>query len=138
MKTRIGGFVPIEIPKLNNFSTTSVIIFEVIQDIVKYRLQRFNFSRKPDSKQNFNRKVFAKIYFCNKGIELVQFSRLLRRFHNKIPEDFKYKEPPTVIYTRSPTIGRKIFNYKQTIESIKTSDWKSENFSCNCKDSKFE
>ena len=68
---------------------------------------------------------------------MVQFSRLLRRFHNKIPEDFKYKEPPTVIYTRSPTIGRKIFNYKQTIESIKTSDWKSEMFSCNCKDSKF-
>jgi len=113
------------------------IIFEVIQDIVKEKLQRFSLNRKPDSKQNFNRKVFAKIYFCNKGIELVQFSRLLRRFHNKIPEDFKYKEPPTVIYTRSPTIGRKIFNYKQTIESIKTSDWKSEMFSCNCKDSKF-
>ena len=53
-----------------------------------------------------------------------------------IPEIFKYKEPPTVIYTRSPTIGTKIF-YKQTIESIRTGDWKSKNFSCKCKDSKF-
>ena len=68
---------------------------------------------------------------------MVQFARLLRRFKNKIPVDFKYKEPPTVIYTRSPTIGAKIFNYKQTIESIKTSDCKSQSFSCKCKDSKF-
>ena len=83
------------------------------------------------------RNFFAKIYFCNKGIELVQFARLLRRFKNKIPEDFKYREPPTVIYTRSPTIGTKIFNYKQTIESIRTGDWKSKIFSCKCKDSKF-
>ena len=70
----------------------------------------------------------------NKGIELVRFARILRRFKNKIPEDFKFKEPPTVVYTRSPTIGQKIFNYKQTIESIKSEDWKSENFSCHCKD----
>ena len=68
---------------------------------------------------------------------MVQFARLLRRLKNKIPVDFKYKEPPTVIYTRSPTIGAKIFNYKQTIESIKSEDSKSEEFFCNCKDSKF-
>src|SRR5215469_1135090 len=95
------------------------IIFEVIQDIIKDRLQKFLLSRKPALKdQNFNRKVFTKFYFCNKGIELVQFARILRRFQDKIPADFKYKEPPTVIYTRSPTIGQKIFNYKQTIESM--------------------
>ena len=69
---------------------------------------------------------------------MVQFSRLLRRFQNKIPQDFKYRDSPTVIYTRSPPIGQKIFNYKQTIESIKTSEWKSKkNFSCDCQESKF-
>ena len=67
----------------------------------------------------------------------MQFARILRRFQNKVPEDFKFKESPTVIYTRSPTIGQRIFNYKQTIDSIKSNEWKSENFSCNCKDSKF-
>ena len=94
-------------------------------------------SAKPEARQNLNRKVFVKIYFCNKGIEVVQFARLLRRFKNKIPVEFKYKDPPTVIYTRSPTIGAKIFNYKQTIESIKTDDWKSKILSCKCKDSPF-
>ena len=112
------------------------LVFEVIQDIIKDRLQRFNLEKKAD-KQNSNRKVFAKIYFHNKGIELVQVARVLRRLQNKIPEDFKFREPPTVIYTRSPTIGQKIFNYKQTIESIQTDDWKSDDFSCSCKDSKF-
>ena len=67
------------------------IIFEVIQDIIKDR--KIILNRKSDNKQSFNRKVFAKIYFCNKGIELVQFARILRRFKNKIPENFKYKDP---------------------------------------------
>ena len=113
------------------------IIFEVIQDIIKDRLQKFNLAKKPELKQSFNRKVFAKIYFHNKGVELIQLSRLLRKFKNKVPNDFKFREPPTVIYSRSPTIGQKIFNYKQTVKSIQTGDWKSDLFSCKCNDSKF-
>jgi len=113
------------------------LIFEVVQDIIKDRLHRFSLEKKSDKPQNFNRKVFTKIYFHNKGIELIQVARLFRRLKDKIPGDFKFREPPTVIYTRSPTIGQKIFNYKQTIQSIHTGEWKSDLFSCKCKDSKF-
>jgi len=41
------------------------LVFEVIQDIIKDRLQRFNLEKKAD-RQNSNRKVFAKIYFHNR------------------------------------------------------------------------
>jgi len=109
------------------------LIFEVISDIIKDRLHKFSFEKRPEQNKNFNRKVFTKIYFHNKGIELIQLARLLRRVKIK----FQDKEPPTVIYTRSPTIGQKIFNYKQTIQSLHTQDWKSDIFTCNCKDSKF-
>ena len=68
---------------------------------------------------------------------MVQLARILRRYKDKIPEDFKFKDPPTVIYTRCPTIGQKIFNYKRVIDAIHSKDWKSDHVSCHCTDSKF-
>ena len=88
-----------------------------MQDIIKDRLHKFSLEKKPDKTQNFNRKVFTKIYFHNKGIELIQVARLVRRYKDKIPGDFKFREPPTVIYTRSPTIGHKNFQL-QTNDTI--------------------
>jgi len=43
------------------------IIFEIIQDIVKDRLQRFNLSRKPDSKQILIEKFLPKFIFVIKA-----------------------------------------------------------------------
>ena len=77
---QIRSLIPSPCPANDREKNFPQIIFEVIQDIIKDRLQKFVFNRKSDNKQIFNRKVFAKVYFCNKGIEMVQFARLLRRF----------------------------------------------------------
>ena len=79
---------------------------------------------------------FLRIFFQNKGIEKVNIGQLLHKVTDTIPTTFKNREPPTVLYLRSRTIGRKIFNYKQTVEELKTKNWKAEDFPCNCKESK--
>ena len=54
-----------------------------------------------------------------------------------MPPSFKYKDQPKIIYKRSPTIARKIFNYKATVNSLNCHEWTSSNNSCDCKTSIF-
>ena len=98
-----------------------------ISDLLHMRLH----NRKKKIRSNFLR-----IFFQNKGIEKVNIGQLLHKVTDTIPTTFKNREPPTVLYLRSQTIGRKIFNYKQTVEELKTKNWKAEDFPCNCKESK--
>ena len=56
--------------------------------------------------------------------------------HKTIPINFKYREIPTIIYKRSPTIASKIFNYKQTVKEIPDNFMDAKN-ECKCCDSQF-
>ena len=59
---------------------------------------------------------------------------------NCIPDDFVDRDIPTILYKRSKNIGSTICNYKDTVEEVKTNEWKA-NYSllpgCDCKDSNF-
>jgi hypothetical protein len=111
------------------------IILEVIQDLVKGRIS-FKDSRIKNIKKPFLHSQFLKIYFHNKGIELVQLSKILKKVNSCIPRSFSSNDNPTVIFKRSPTIARTIFNYNKVINSINVNEWKNDE-SCDCKLSKF-
>ena len=78
------------------------------------------------------RSNFLRIYFDNKGIEDVNISRLLHEVKDVIPKSFADREIQTVLYTRTPSIGSTIFNYKNVFEDLETSDWNADNVTCDC------
>ena len=57
------------------------IILEVIQDLVKGRIF-FRDSRNKDIKKPFLHSHFLKVYFHNKGIELVQLNKILKKVNS--------------------------------------------------------
>ena len=100
------------------------IILEVIQDLVKGRV--FLRDCKKDKKKPFLSSNFLKVYFHNKGIELVQLHKILKKVNPCIPRSFSSTDNPTIIYKRSPTISCKIFNHNKVINSINNKEWKSD------------
>ena len=90
------------------------------------------FERKKSSPSNL-----LKVYFDNKGIEYVNIPSLLKKVSDAIPNSFIIRDSPTVLYTRSPRIGCKIFNYKKVVDELVTKNWKADNDSCDCSISKF-
>ena len=113
------------------------IILDVIQDLVRGRIYFVNFRKNTmQTKKNFLHSNFLKIYFHNKGIELIQLNKLLKKVNPCIPRSFSNTNNPTIIYKRSPTIACKIFNYSKVIKSININEWKNDE-SCTCKTSSF-
>ena len=82
------------------------------------------------------RSNFIKIRFDNKGIEDINITKLLHKVNDAIPKVFNDRTPPTVLYTRSPCIASKMFNYKQVVENLDTKTWNEDNFTCDCSESK--
>ena len=81
------------------------------------------------------------IFFHNKGLEFIQLKSILRKpsVISKLPEKLQ-EDSPSIVYSLTPTIRNKIFNYKDTVESINTDD--IETFgtnlpSCQCQNSPF-
>ena len=111
------------------------IVLEVIQDLVRGRIF-FKDSHNKDKTKPFLHSNFLKVYFHNKGIELVQLHKILKKVNSCIPRSFSSTDNPTIIYRRSPTIAHKIFNYSKVINSIDTKEWKNDE-SCTCNTSKF-
>ena len=81
------------------------------------------------------------VYFHNKGLEFIQLRSILRKpsVISKLPEKLQ-EDPPSIVYSLTPTIRNKIFNYKETVESINTDDLDTFGTnlpSCQCQDSPF-
>ncbi len=64
----------------------------------------------------------------------MNITRLLHKVSDAIPESFKHNSSPTVLFTRSPSIGSKIFNYKKVVEEV-TKDWDANDHTCACSSS---
>ena len=88
------------------------------------------------------RKHILPIYFHNKGLEFIQLKKILRKpsVMTKLPESFQEDDPPSVVYSLTSTIRNKIFNYKETVDSINTEDFEifgTNLLSCDCYNSPF-
>ena len=73
-------------------------VLNLISDLIRKRFEH----KKPE-------RTFIKIYFDNKGIEMVNLPSLLHQVNDAIPNSFQIRTAPTVLFTRS-TIGSKVFN----------------------------
>ena len=82
---------------------------------------------------------FFKLKFSNKGIDALNLSNILRhkRFQSCIPEYFKSKSTPCIFYTYTPTIASKLFNYKQTLQSLDIDHLTLNPLMCSCSSSPF-
>ena len=75
---------------------------------------------------------FLKLQFSNKGIDAINIANILNHkyVNSKIPPYFEYKEPPLISYSYSKSIASKIFNYKQTLQSIDIKNFNPPPCSC--------
>ena len=67
---------------------------------------------------HYNNRKF--LYIANKGIDATNISNILNRKEvvKEIPPYFKYQSVPIVSYSYTNSIGRKIFNYNETLQDI--------------------
>ena len=86
-KLKVEGTLPPIITE-----NTNVIHF--LSDLINHRLKHK--TKKPLG-------TFMKVFFDHKAIEQVNLTSLLHKVNDAIPQYFKLKSAPTVLYTRSPT-----------------------------------
>jgi hypothetical protein len=100
-----------------DFSTAEYRLNYMIMDIAHHKL--FKPPKIMDISPNLAASFF-KLKFYNRGIDAVNLSNIFR--HKKVrsrnPEYFKSKSTPCISYTCTPTIACKLFNYKQTLQSL--------------------
>ena len=60
------------------------------------------------------------IFFHNKGLELIQLKKILRKpdVISKLPEQLQAEDPPSIVYNLCPTIRNKLFNYKILLTTL--------------------
>ena len=103
---------------LHSSTQYSLPVFSVIQDLVDFRL---NLRNPFIDKKAKDKGPILPFFFCNKGIEQVNLNQVIVSFKPTVPPSFKAQKP-MVVYKRSLTIANKIFNYKQTVDSIKCNE----------------
>ena len=108
-------------------------ITNLVLDMINFRL--FQHKEKKTSRKRFN---FVKVFFSGKDIEKVKLASVFRKCSEFLPPSIDIEDLPTILYTRSKTIGSTVLNYKTTVDEVITNDWKSGNsFTCDCKLSDF-
>ena len=86
------------------------------------------------------KRYFLKIYFDNKGIDLLDLPSI---FHDSnvddaVPIYFKNKSPPCISYKYSKSIGARIFNHNRVIDEFSADAYRDGAYSCDCSNSVFK
>jgi len=102
-------------------------VTNLVLDLINYRV----YLHKKDTSKTMNQN-FVKIFFQNHMVENVDLPSIFRKHLDLIPSSFKSRDSPTLIYSRSKTIGSTIFNYKDVVQSVITKDWKQDNVCTHC------
>ena len=97
--------------------------------------------KKPEAKKKPPKHILP-IFFDNKGLEHIKLSSILHEDDvvDLLPVPLQNDEVPSVVYSLGTTIRNKIFNYKETVNSIRTDDLESYGTgitSCDCHESEF-
>ena len=115
--------------KLNRF-------FSLIVDTFLSKM----YKKPPDKKKS--PKYILPIFFNNKGLEHIKLSSILHEDDviDLLPNPLRLEEVPSIVYSLGSTIRNKLFNYKQTVNSINTSDLETYGTgltTCDCQHSEF-
>ena len=83
----------------------------------------------------------CKIFFCNKGVELVNLPRILHdsSLSDHLPSLPLKFETPTITYKLTETLGKKIFNFNNFVKGLDVQECldNEEYLPCNCQHSNF-
>ena len=109
----------------------------IMKDLIKFRLGTSQPQPPKQHTKENNRKHFLKVKFHNKGIEMINLSGTLRsrRVKDTIPVFFEHRDPPTVSYKYTKTIGPSVFNFKKVTENINLAS--NDCTTCNCSSSAY-
>ena len=109
----------------------------ILKDLIKFRLGTSQPQPPKQHTKENNRKHFLKVKFHNKGIEMINLSGILRsrRVKDTIPVFFEHRDPPTVSYNNTKTIGPSVFNFKKVTENINLAS--NDCTTCNCSSSAY-
>ena len=97
--------------------------------------------KKPEPKKKPPKHILP-IFFDNKGLEHIKLSSILHEDDvvDLLPKPLQKDEVSSVVYSLGSTIRNKIFNYKETVNSINTEDVETHGTgiaSCDCHESEF-
>ena len=118
-----------------DYSSAEYRVTAIILDIANYRLFRPVRSDVPAKKP----KHFMKIKFLNKAVDAINLTAFLRSTSvtDKIPVNFRNKEPLIVSYEYATTVASKLFNIAPTLSNLNVSEYLSNPQPCQYKKSKF-
>ena len=109
----------------------------ILKDLIKFRLGTSQPQPPKQHTKENNHKHFLKVKFHNKGIEMINLSGILRYrwVKDTIPVFFEHRDPPTVSYKYTKTIGPSVFNFKKVTENINLAS--NDCTTCNCSSSAY-
>ena len=87
-------------------------------------------------------KYILPIFFHNKGLDRINLKKILRSQDviSKLPNPLQSEDVPSIVFSLSPTIRNKLFNYKDTVDKIDVNDhhtYGTELPNCECHSSPF-
>jgi hypothetical protein len=108
----------------------------IICDVASFRLFK---PVRSESLHDNNRKIFH-IPFASKGIDAINISNILDRKEvvKEIPPYLTNQSVPIVPYSYTNSIGRIIFNYKETLQDINIEEYLKNPLTCDCSHSPFQ
>ena len=116
---------------MNNLIECDRSFLHFISDLINHRFATIK------KQKATKRSHFLKIHFDNKGIEKVNIQSILHSVNDAIPSSFSDRSAPTVLFTRTPRIGTKIFNYKDVVKNLRPDTWCPDDHDCDCANSSF-
>ena len=112
-------------------------ILDCILELIDTNIHKVKEKRVPKKKPE----CIVKVYFDNKGIQMINLGRILRQpnVDLKLPNlGTSPSETLIIVYKLCPTICSIVFNYKETIQDLNTEEWMKNNQSCDCSTNKFQ
>ena len=99
----------------------------VITDLLMYKIKPFNVWNAPKVSKK-KQKILFKVKFVNKAIDMINLPRIFRDRALKSYISQCNINEPSVVYTNTPKISSKIFNYNDTVNDFQC----IEDYECIC------
>ena len=113
-------------------------ILVLVEDLMAFRL-KINVAAKPEnSKRESTNKNYMNVMFHNKGMDMINFPRILnsKKVMAVVP-NYLRGPPPIVSYTYTRTIAGKIFNNRKVVNGLNM-DCGTAGMVCSCNSSRYK
>ena len=113
-------------------------ILILMKDLIAFRKKGVHIGEGNIEKGSRDTSGYMSIIYYNKGIDMVNFPRILNSkfVRDAVPSMVKNGTPPTVSFKYTKTIGGKISNQKQVVQDLDINVGVS-NILCNCHNNKY-